>query len=169
MSRAEIAPALATGRWTVLPGSARASFRCRDVLHRTVTGTVSVTAGAVDVDARGVPVSVLAELDLSSVDTGNARRDRDLRGPRMLDAEGSPLLAFRGGPATARDDGGWVLPATLTMKGVTCPVEVAVAVNGHRVSVSATVDRRELGIRAPRLLVGTAVTVLVEAELVPPA
>jgi polyisoprenoid-binding protein YceI len=61
----------------------------KDALSRPVSGTLDVHAGHVDV-AAGVPRRAAARLDLASVDTGNARRDRDLRGHRFLDVETRP-------------------------------------------------------------------------------
>lgn len=155
------------GRWTVDTTSARATFSARDLLHRPVSGTLDVTSGSVDV-SDGVPVRAEARLDLGSVDTGSARRDRDLRGPRFFDVAASPVLAFAGGPARSAPEG-WHLPGVLTLRGTSCAlvltVEVDDAEDGPRVRASTTLDRRDLGIHVPRLLVGTAVHLTVTALL----
>ncbi len=161
---------LRDGRWEVDPAGTRAAFRVRDVLHRPVTGTLEVTDGRVDV-VDGVPVRVEARLDLAGVDTGNARRDHDLRGRRFFDVDGSAVLAFSGGPARAVS-GGWELPGTLVLRDVRCPVRLAVEVDPHddgvQVRATATLDRRELGIRVPRVLVGSQVHLTITAVLRPP-
>lgn len=163
---------LRAGRWSVQPATGRAAFAVRDVLRRTVRGTLPLTSACVEVDARGVPVTVRAELDLAGVSTGHPRRDRDLLGPPFFDVQASPRLAFTGGPAAPRADGRWRLPGTLVMKGAQCPVELAVEVapqgRAHRVRATTTLDRRELGITVPALLVGRAVEVVVEVDLLPP-
>lgn len=172
MSLSTSGPTLRSGRWSVDTRTSRAMFRVRDVLHKPVTGSVPVLSGSVEVDDHGSPIAVLAELDLAGVDTGNARRDRDLRGRRFFDVESSPRLVFRGGPGTARPDGGWLLPGVLGLRGTTCPLELVVVPvpdgPASRVRATGTVDRRQLGLRAPRLLVGSMVSLTVDAYLLPP-
>ncbi len=53
-----------------------------------------LTSAAVTVAADGRPVSAGAGLDPGRVGTGNRRRDRDLRGPRFLDAGRRPTITF---------------------------------------------------------------------------
>jgi polyisoprenoid-binding protein YceI len=163
---------LQPGRWAVTPTSSRAGFTARDVLRKPVVGTLDITSAYVEVDEHGIPVAVSAELDLASVDTGNDRRDTDLRGRRFFDVSGSPQLLFTGGPGVHRGDG-WSVPGLLTLRGVSCPVQLAVTVReradgGRSVRAEAVLDRRDLGITVPRLLVGATVQVTVEAELLPP-
>lgn len=173
MSSARTAPGLRTGTWTVAPSTTRAMFQVRDVLHRWVYGTLAVTSGSVGVDAQGIPSSAYAEVDLASVATGSERRDKDLRGRSFLDVQSSPRLVFSSGPATAAGPNRWTLPGRLAMKGMECPVLLQVQVtttsSGARVRATTTLDRRQLGISAPRLLVGSEVVVTVEADLLAPA
>ena len=79
---------LAAGRWTVDLANSSATFRVRS-FGRTVTGSVPITEGAVEVDG-GRPTAITGSLDLSAIDTGNARRDSDLRKPRLLDLDHHP-------------------------------------------------------------------------------
>ena len=171
MSPVEVQTPLAAGVWSVDVTTARAGFRCRDVLHRPVLGSLDVTSGVVEVAESGKPVGVRAVLDLASVETGSGRRDKDLRGRSFFDVQSSGYLTFVGGCAQRRADGGWTLPGTLTLKGERCPVELEIDVSdaGRRVRATATLDRRDLGIHVPRLLVGTAVEITVEVDLQPPA
>ena len=160
--------ALHPGRWSTGPTTAVASFRARDVLHRPVTGTLPVRSATVEVGADGQPERVRAELELAGVDTGSARRDRDLRGKRFLDVERGDVLLFTAGPATATADG-WTLPGELDLHGARCPVVLQVQRTGpSSVRATAQLDRRDLGIRVPRLMVGSVVVVTVDAELAPP-
>lgn len=163
--------ALHPGRWTTGPTGATASFRVRDVLHRPVTGTLPVLAAWVEVGPDGLPQRVRAELDLAGVDTGNARRDKDLRGRRFfdLDGAGQTVLVFEGHDAKGTEDG-WTLPGELVLRDARCPVVLQVERTGPRsVRATAQLDRRDLGLRAPRLLVGLVVALTVEAELAAPA
>lgn len=168
-----LATAITPGTWTVDVASSSAAFRARDLLRQPVLGTLPVRWGVVQVSPDGVPVSVVAELDLAGVSTGSSRRDADLRGHRFFAVEGSPVLRFTAGPARPDGGGAWVLPGSLALRGVDCPLEVAVELVARsgaqaRVRATAVVDRRDAGIRVPRLLVGTAVELSVEASLLAP-
>lgn len=133
-----------------------------------MTGSVPVLSGHVEVAADGTPTAVRAELDPGRVDTGHARRDRDLRGKRFFGPAPSPVLVFDAGPATRVGDDGWSVAGVLTLGGRSAAVAVDVEVlDGSHVRASTVLDRRDLGIRAPRLLVGRRVDVTVDASLAP--
>jgi len=163
-------PGLAAGTWTVDTASSTAQFRARDVLRKTVVGTLPVLSGSVQVSADGEPVQVAAELDLAGVETGNARRDRDLRGHRFFHVERGATLHATAGPARPDGEGRWVLTGELVLHTVRCPVELTaelVSLAGDRAVVRATtsLDRRDVGIDVPQLLVGRRVDVVVDAVL----
>ena len=109
------APRLAAGRWTVDVTCSTATFRVGN-LGRTVTGTVPITGGTVDVDADGRPTAIAGSLDLGSIDTGNARRDSDLRKPALLDLDRHPTMTFSADTATAAPEG-WSVAGQLTARG----------------------------------------------------
>jgi polyisoprenoid-binding protein YceI len=164
---------LVAGTWTVDHAASSARFQARDVLRKQVVGTVPVLSAGVDVSPQGVPVRVWADLDLAGVDTGNTRRDRDLRGPRFFDVKQGGVLRFRATTARAEDSGRWQLAGELALRDARCSLSVEVEVvaeSPHRTTVCATaaLDRRAIGIDVPRLLVGRAVGIRVEAVLVAP-
>ena len=80
------------GIWTADLTRTRAAFAARHLFGQTVHGTIAVTGGTLDVDPDGQPVRFRASLDPASIDTGNARRDADLRGRRFLGVETYPLM-----------------------------------------------------------------------------
>ena len=96
---------LAVGRWAVDPARSTATFRVRS-LGRAVTGTVPITEGTVDVDESGRPRAISGSLDLGAIDTGNPRRDKDLRKPRFLDLDRYPAMTFAADSITASPAGG---------------------------------------------------------------
>lgn len=167
--------ALPTGRWTVDTSRTTASLAVRNG-PRVVHGTVPVTAGSVTLD--GASLAVAAELDLSAIDTGNARRDRDLRRPGLLDLDRHPTMRFAAGTVSSRA-GGWTLTGTLQVRGREVELELAVSEpggeldgddrhgDGERTVVATTsLDRRSVGIVAPPFLIGRRVDVTVRAVLV---
>ena len=162
---------LAPGSWTAVPERTRASFAVGNLGVAVVHGSIAVTSGSVQVDSSGRPVAVRAELDLRSVDTGNARRDADLRRPHLLDVDGHPTMTF-----TADDlrpaGTGWRADGRLALRGTSCPLTVTATAtaDGDAVHVegAARLDRTTVGIRAPRPLIGRWVTLTVDAWLTGP-
>lgn len=165
-----VATGLAAGTWTVDAAATRAQFHARDVLRRTVTGTMSVLAAAVEVSAAGLPLHVRAELDLGSVATGNARRDSDLRRARFFGVARGAVMTLTAGPARPDGPDRWLLAGELELKDTRCPIDVAVQLadltgGRARVQATATVDRRAAGITVPALLIGRHIAVQVDAVL----
>jgi polyisoprenoid-binding protein YceI len=161
---------LPTGRWTLDPSQTTASFDVRNGPGR-VHGNVPVTGGEVTHGDAGVSVDVV--LDLSAVRTGNARRDRDLRKPSLLDLDRHPIMRFSAGTLLRQGDG-WLLPGTLTVRGRELAISVTVtelttdADGGELVAAGTTsLDRRDVGIVAPPFVIGHRVDVHVRAVLIP--
>jgi polyisoprenoid-binding protein YceI len=156
---------LASGRWTVDLAHAVAAFRV-STLGRTVTGTVPIIDGVVDLAAGGLPTAITGSLDLGAINTGNARRDRDLRKPRFLDLDRHPTMTFAADSVTA-SQAGWSVAGRLTARGATVRVAGDVAVSGQDQSAALTahtwLDRRILGVRAPRIMIGRRVDITVTA------
>ena len=157
------------GTWVVSDSRTRVTFTVRN-LGRTVHGSVACTGGEVRVDGAGTPVRGQATLDLDSLDTGIAKRDADLRGPRLLDIDRQPTMTWAADRFTRRDDGGWVAEGRLSVRGASAPLQVsgcAEAVDGTwlRVRASAVLDRTTVGIRAPGFLIGRRIGIEVDAWL----
>lgn len=160
---------LPTGRWTLDPSRTTASFDVRNG-RRLVHGTVPVTGGEVTRGDAGLVVDVV--LDLSAVETGNARRDRDLRKPFLLDLDRHPVMRFSAS-TLLRQGQGWLLPGTLTVRGRELAIGVSVtevttdADDGELVATGTTsLDRRDVGIVAPPFMIGRRVDVHVRAVLI---
>jgi polyisoprenoid-binding protein YceI len=158
---------LAVGRWTVDPARSTATFRVRS-LGRTVTGNVPITEGAMDVDESGRPGAISGSLDLGAVDTGNPRRDKDLRKPRFLDLDRYPAMTFVADSITASPPG-WQVTGTLAVRGTSVRLAGDAAASSHEGSATVTahtrLDRRALGIRAPGVMIGHAIDITVTATL----
>ena len=164
---------IGAGAWTVDIAHTRVTFAARHLFGQTVHGTIAVTAGRIDVGPDGCPLRFHATLDPASIDTGNPRRDHDLRGQRFLQAEVYPLMEI----AAARIDaagGGWQAEAVLRARGHEAPVRVEAALDGPaagprlRVSGTTRLDLRAAGIRVPGFLVRRFVNVSVSAQLTQP-
>jgi len=158
---------LAVGRWTVDPAHSTATFRVRS-LGRTVTGNIPITEGTMDVDESGRPRAISGSLDLDAVDTGNPRRDKDLRKPRFLDLDRYPAMTFAADSITA-SPADWRITGTLAVRGTSVRLAGDATVSPHDRSATVTahtqLDRRALGIRAPAIMIGHAIDITVTATL----
>jgi polyisoprenoid-binding protein YceI len=157
--------ALATGRYTLVAQRCAVRFTARG-FGLPVRGAFSVRSGEVRSDTDGTTVT--AVLDAASFHTRSARRDRDVRSARFLDVERFPNIVVTGrwaGP-------GAPLPASVTVKDVAAPVDVAiddVERSAHRVVVraSARIDRRAFGVGPVHGPVGRWIDIELEIVLVP--
>ncbi|MFM6847809.1 MAG: YceI family protein [Terrabacter sp.] len=159
----EAAPTVATtdltaGTWRVVPLASTATFTVRDKTFLTVRGGLPVRAGTATLHQGASLWEAHVELDARAIDTGNARRDRDLARPGLLDYTTHPTIVVTAGPTALRGHG-WDLAATLSAGGADCPLDLrAVAVessaDGVRVHVTGRLDRNGLRLRAPRFIIG---------------
>ena len=158
---------LAAGRRTVDLAHSAATFRVSS-LGRTVTGAVPVIEGVVEVADGGLPSAITGSLDLGAISTGNARRDRDLRKPRFLDLDRHPTMTFAADSVTA-SQAGWSLAGRLTARGAAVRVAGRVEVSGQDRAAALTahtwLDRRILGVRAPRIMIGHRIDITVTATI----
>jgi polyisoprenoid-binding protein YceI len=154
---------LRSGRWVVDIGTATATFAVRN-LGRTVLGSVPVRSGSIVVGPGGELESVTGTVELAALATDKARRDRDLRKPRLLDLDAHPLATFTSDTVWATADGCSVR-GTFIARGRSIPLDFAVSVDGDAWVGTACFDRKALGVKAPSVFIGRTVTVTVRARL----
>ena len=158
---------LTAGTWQADLARSTASFKVGN-LGRTVNGTVPVTGGSVEIGPDGALLAVHGTLDLGAIDTGIPRRDLDLRKPSLLDLDRHPTMTFT---ATSAEpvDGGWQVTGTLSARGTSTELSGRAdlsTVDGEAVMTATTrLDRRTLGIRAPRIMIGRYVDITVTAVI----
>ncbi|WP_347353135.1 YceI family protein [Intrasporangium sp.] len=160
-----------SGRWAMLSDASLARFHVRDKLVSTVHGTLPIEDGVVVVSADGEVTEAWVRLSAAGIATGNAHRDRDVRGPRFLDAEGCPTLVVT--VVTSRETPtGWEADAVVLARGTRAPVGLTVVLADEpqprpdgpiRVRVAGRLDRRPLGMKVPTFVVGRFLDL--EAEL----
>jgi len=168
-----IAPVMLTaGQWKVDVEHSTATFTVGN-LGRTVTGTVPILDGTVEVGPDGLPSAIYGSLDLSAIATGIARRDKDLRKPKLLGLDRYPVSTFEADRMTASPGGGWSVSGYLTARGTRTRLsgDVEVSGQGQEATLIARtqLDRRALGLRAPKLMIGYEVDITVTATIRRPA
>jgi polyisoprenoid-binding protein YceI len=158
------------GQW-ILSGANSAECMVTNFGFKKVRVIVPIVEGAVQVDTDGKLRSVHALLQMSDVDTGNGRRDKDLAKPHLLDTARFPTMKFSSGAVEEplRMGVRSTLAGTLEARGSAIPlaVEYTVRERAHgrlTVSVSTVFDRRQLGIKAPAVMIGREVQVDFTAE-----
>ena len=175
----QLATQLATAMSGIVPGdyrtdatAATAAFTVKEKFQLlTVHGVIPVVDADISIDADGLPRGT-ATLDVSAIETPNAKRDRDLRSRRFFDTERHPTLTFRS-VSTRRTSEGLVIDGLLTVRGEDCPLSLLATLTSQddgTVAVRATgvFDRITSPLRkAPRWIIAPTVVVRVDAVLRP--
>lgn len=168
---ATAAATLAAGQWKVDVEHSTATFTVGNLGH-TVTGTVPILDGTVEVGPDGLPSAIYGTLDLSAIATGISRRDKDLRKPNLLDLDRYPVSTFEADRMTA-SPGGWSVSGYLTARGtrtrLTGDVEISAQDQEATLTARTQLDRRAIGLRAPKLMIGHQVGITVTATIRQPA
>jgi len=155
MTAARTIPGYVAGTWTIDPVHSEVGFWVRHMMVSKVRGKFGKFSGELVTtdDLRGSAVK--AEIDLSSIDTGNEQRDGHLRSMDFFDVENHPLMTYRS-TGLRQDGDDYVLDGELTLKGVTRSVPLALTVNGFgpdayggtRAGFTATgeINRQDFGV-----------------------
>ena len=155
------------GRYQIDRRGSTITFKSRHLFGLApVAGTMVIRDGLVDIADPITESSVQVELDTTSFDTGNSRRDGDVRSPRFLDAGRYPSMTFAS-KRLARSEGRWTLTGTLTVRDVARPVSLAIEWStvtpewptSFVVWATTRIDRTEFGLTAARGLAGRHIDV----------
>jgi polyisoprenoid-binding protein YceI len=121
---------LTPGTWTVDPTHSTIGFTARHLMITKVRGTFTDFDGVVTIAESPLDSSVVANVRLASVDTGNADRDAHLRTADFFDTEQNAQMTLRSTGIRENSDGDYVLVGDLTIAGQTHPVEFALEFDG---------------------------------------
>src|SRR6478609_9192394 len=125
-------PVLTAGTWSADAVHSDVSFKVRHMAVGKAKGTFALKSATLVVDENGAH-SVSAEIDAASVDTKQEQRDAHVRSADFLDVENHPTLTFASKSVKDIDGEEFVLDGTLTIRGTTQPVELAVEFLGETV------------------------------------
>jgi polyisoprenoid-binding protein YceI len=155
------------GHYDIDASRSRVTFATRHLFGLgRVHGSFAIRGGTADVAEPVAASAIYAEIETASFRTGNHQRDHSVLSPRFLDPAGHPVMTFRSDRIEAA---GQVLTGTLTVRGTTRPVTLAVArceVTRRSFTVRATarIDRTEFGITAARGLAARYLDLTVEVQ-----
>jgi polyisoprenoid-binding protein YceI len=143
---AAVLPAQVTS-WRIDPNHSAAYFSIRHLMISTVRGQFAGVNGTVLYDsARPEASSVQATVDCSTVNTGVAKRDDQMRGPDFFDVKKYPVMKFVSKRVETAGPGKLKISGDLTINATTRPV--VLDVDGPSPSVKDAQGREKIGLNA---------------------
>jgi polyisoprenoid-binding protein YceI len=145
-------------QWKIDPMHSEADFAIKHMSISTVHGTFRGISGTITYDPANVAKSgVEASIDVTSVDTGVAPRDKHLKSPDFFDTDKFPTMTFKSTSVKKMGDH-YDVAGDLTLHGVTKPVVLKledpgkpqVGMDGKSVhrgfTATTTIDRTAFGL-----------------------
>lgn len=174
----------ATSTWQIDPQHSSAQFAVRHMSISTVRGAFSKITGTLVLDDKDVAKSTVeVSIDVSTVDTREPDRDKDLRSDRFFDVAHFPTMTFKSKKVEQAGPGKLKVAGDLTIRGTT--KEVVLDVDGPaapvkdpwgnaRTAVTATtkVNRQDFGVKwnatldGGGVVVGDDVNITIDVELI---
>jgi polyisoprenoid-binding protein YceI len=148
-------PGYVAGTWSIDPVHSEVGFAARHMMVSKVRGRFRTFSGQLVTGENPLDSSVTAEIDMSSIDTGNEQRDGHIRSADFFEVENYPTMTYKS-TGVRRQGDGFVLDGELTIKGVTRQVPLSLELNGFgpdpyggtRAGFSATgeINRSDFGV-----------------------
>ncbi len=148
-------PGYEAATWTIDPVHSEVGFSVRHMMVSKVRGRFTNFSGEIVTGADPLQSSVTAEIDLSSIDTGQEQRDNHIRSADFFEVETYPTMTYHS-TGVRVEDGEYVLDGELTLKGVTRNVPLRLELNGfgadpyggYRAGFTATgeINRRDFNV-----------------------
>ena len=176
--------AAANSNWQIDPAHSSAQFAVRHMAISTVRGAFSKVTGTIVLDDKDVTKSTVdVTIDVTTVDTREPDRDKDLRGDGFFDVAHYPTMTFKSKKVEQVAPGKLKVTGDLTIRGTT--KEVVLDVDGPtapikdpwgntRAAATATakINRQDFGVKwnatldSGGVVVGDSVSITIDVELV---
>src|ERR1039457_1356662 len=88
-------PGYVVGAWTIDPSHSEIGFSVRHMMVGKVRGKVPSFSGGSVTGESLLDTSVVATIDLSSIDTGNPDRAKHIRAADFFEVDRHPAMSFR--------------------------------------------------------------------------
>jgi polyisoprenoid-binding protein YceI len=148
-------PGYEAATWTIDPVHSEVGFSVRHMMVSKVRGRFTSFSGELVTGEDPTQSSVTAEIDLSSINTGQEQRDAHIKSADFFEVETYPTMTYKS-TGIKVEDGEYVLEGDLTLKGVTrsVPLKLEIqgfgpdAFGGYRAGFTATgeLNRRDFNI-----------------------
>lgn len=172
-------PGYKPGTWVMDPSHSEVGFSVRHMMISKVRGAFGVKSATIIAPENPLEVSVVAQVDATSLDTKDEARDTHLRSGDFFDVEVYPTLNFVS--TGVRIEGGdFLVDGDLTIRDITKPVTFELEFNGFGVdpwgnykagaSAKTVINREEFGLtwnaalEAGGVLVGKDVTITLDLQ-----
>jgi polyisoprenoid-binding protein YceI len=114
---------LPPGLWKVDAERSAVGFEVRHLKIARVRGRFHVVSAQINCDSDGA-ASISGWVSVASIDTGDSKRDERICAADFFDVEHHPTLSFEGVVAPAQDGRPLKADGTMTMRGVSRPLEL---------------------------------------------
>jgi polyisoprenoid-binding protein YceI len=136
------------GTYTIDPTHTSVEFIGRHLMITKVRGRLPDVSGTITIDDEPTRSHVEVEIQVATLDTGDAQRDDSLRSVDFFDVEHYPTITFRSTQVEPGAAETWMVTGDLTVLGVTRPVTLEVDFDGanaspfgdERIAFSAATD-----------------------------
>jgi polyisoprenoid-binding protein YceI len=136
------------GTYTIDPTHTSVEFIGRHLMITKVRGRLPDVSGTITIDDEPTRSHVEVEIQVATLDTGDAQRDDSLRSVDFFDVEHYPTITFRSTQVEPGTSETWMVTGDLSVRGVTRPVTLEVDFDGanaspfgdERIAFSAATD-----------------------------
>ncbi len=122
-------PGYEAATWNIDPVHSEVGFSVRHMMVSKVRGRFTTFSGQLVTGEDPLKSSVTAEIDLSSINTGQEQRDAHIKSADFFEVETYPTMTYKS-TGIRVEDGEYVLDGELTLKGVTRSVPLHLELNG---------------------------------------
>jgi polyisoprenoid-binding protein YceI len=169
-------PGYEAATWNIDPVHSEVGFSARHMMVSKVRGRFTTFSGQLVTGEDPLKSSVTAEIDLSSINTGQEQRDAHIRSADFFEVEKYPTMTYTS-TGVRVENGEYVLDGDLTLKGVTKNVPLKLELNGFgpdpyggvRAGFTATgeINRKDFGVSfdAPMANGGVVVSEKIQLQL----
>jgi len=175
---------LTASTWAIDASHSHAEFAVKHMMFSTVKGSFTDLSGTITLDEQNIEnSSVQVEIDPTSVDTRDAKRDEHLRSADFFSVEQNPKITFVSTAVDGEANGDLKVTGDLTMNGVTRQVVLDAEFTGRGMSpfgmevigysAKTKISRKDFDINwnaaleTGGVLVGDEVKISLEIEAVP--
>jgi polyisoprenoid-binding protein YceI len=169
-------PGYQAATWNIDAAHSEVGFSVRHMMVSKVRGRFTNFSGQLVTGEDPLQSSVTAEIDLTSINTGQEQRDQHIQSADFFEVETYPTMTYKS-TGVRVEDGEYILDGELTLKGVTKNVPLRLelqgfgedAYGGYRAGFTATgeLNRRDFNVNfsAPMANGGVVVADKIQLQL----
>ena len=164
--------------WAIDPAHSQIEFVVRHLTVSNIRGRFGNIQGNITMNDTDITKSSVQEtIDVTSLDTGVAQRDSDVKGANFFDTANFPSATFAS-TSVAKKGMGLTVTGNLTLHGVTRPVELDVEGPSGPVpgmdkkphsgyEATTTINRKDFGVgpNAPSAMVGDEIKLTIDLDV----